>query len=693
MDAWLSEWQRFPGEVTLMILAGLGALAVLATVLAARLLRLRRGVRYGMAGARLQTRLIVLFSVLALIPALVVSIFSLGFFRYGIQSWFDDKVRTALHESVAVAESYLREHQELIRADILAMAGDISREYPLAMHNPTLFNRILESQVALRALTEAAVYHQRRIVGRTALSFSLVFEQISPDVFDRADNGEVVVFPADNNSKVMALVRLNGYSSAYLLVSRIVDARVLQYMENASGAAQAYEAVRRNINVSQLLFIVVFVGMVVLLLLGAAWVGLRLARHLVRPLAVMAGTADRMRGGDLAARIDASAFPAEMETLAASFNRMAERLEAQHGYLVDVNQAIEERRHFIENVLSGVSAGVLALNAAKRVTLCNGSAMRLLGHGQSVLSETLQEAFPEVAPLVEMAAQSPETPLQGDVLLVRDGERRRLHVRIACELQEGQLDGFIITFDDVTPLVTAERQAAWANVARRIAHEIKNPLTPIQLAAERLKRKFLPQITEGEETFQRYTDTIIRHVNDIGEMVEEFAAFARMPAPVLARCNLVDLLQKVVFSEETAHPSIRYHIQASHAEVKVRVDAGQIRRMLANLMKNAAEALEGAGVTMAQIAVSLKAEGRQCVLAIRDNGPGFPLEIMDKLTEPYVTTRAKGTGLGLSIAKKIADDHRITLHFSNPDGGGAQVRVVFPLEVAVQHAQTAMAGA
>ncbi|NQV59561.1 MAG: HAMP domain-containing protein, partial [Alphaproteobacteria bacterium] len=427
-----------------------------------------------------------------------------------------------------------------------------------------------------------------------------------------------------------------------------------------------------------------------LLLMAAIWLGLTFANRLVGPIRGLMVAAERIRDGDLSTRVEEGDEHDEIGSLSRAFNRMAGQLSEQREELVAANQRMDRRRRFTEGVLSGVSAGVVGLNGDGIITLPNSSAATLLESTvKDLTGKPFTDAVPEMAVLLQQARRRPGRIVEGEVSLIRKGHRRTFMVRIGSDRKEDRTDdqpfGAIVTFDDVTELVTAQRTAAWADVARRIAHEIKNPLTPIQLSAERLKRKYLNQITAEPEVFVQCTDTIIRQVADIGRMVDEFSAFARMPAAEMKLENLSEIVRTATFAEDFAHNDIDYRMHLPDSIVEIRCDTQHLNRLLTNLLQNAQEAItarpvtDDGGLLPGIIEVTVFTDGSNAILEIRDNGIGLPAEGRERLTEPYVTNREKGTGLGLAIVKKIMEEHGGRMHLDDADGGGAKIRLSFPL--------------
>lgn len=678
-----------PEMVLALGLINVVLLLALITVVAHRAFRLWIELKRGSVGSRLQTRMVVMFSLISMVPTVTVAGFSAFFLNAGIEAWFSEKVNTGLEESVIVAEAYLREHRDSIRSDVRVMASEVDKGFYEGANTPATLSRLLSMLASSRGLAEAAIIQRGQMIAQTSLTFSLSFENMPPQAAEIAATGEIVVVADDD--KIRAIVKLRSMPDAYLVIGRLIDSRVVDHMENTQSAVNEYRAVRAQLSNIQIQFSIMFVLVSLLLLLVAIWYGMLFAARLVVPISQLVEAAERVRAGDYATRVDEGPENDELATLGRAFNRMTNQLASQRRDLMKANRQLDNRRRFSEAVLSGVSAGVVALDVNGSITLHNRSAQQLLGipQGESITGRAVADIMPEIGGLLEEAVARPDKVQQAELTVQAGDKPLTFHARLAALEFDGEVESFILTFDDITPLVAAQRHAAWADVARRVAHEIKNPLTPIQLSAQRLKRKYQKDLgAEERENFAKYTDTIIRHVGDIGRMVEEFVNFARMPAPAFGRENMSDLLTRAVFSGETAHPHIAYHLELPEKPLFVDIDASQVRQVITNLVKNAAEAVEAqlANGTMAtvqtggQITVTCTANEEHCVIEVKDNGVGFPGEQIHRLLEPYVTTRAKGTGLGLAIVKKIMEDHKGRVELENRPEGGALVRLVFPLE-------------
>jgi two-component system, NtrC family, nitrogen regulation sensor histidine kinase NtrY len=636
--------------------------------------------RRGLAGSRLHIRLVLLFGLIAVIPTIIVAIFSYLLFSFGVQAWFSERVRTALLQSQAVAEAYLHEHQNTIRADVASMAADMERESQFLIMDSQRLQQMVTSEAALRSLTEAVVFDgEGRILARSGLTAALELEPVPDSAMQQADAGNVAVMTSDNDDRVRALVKLPQFGDVYLYVGRFIDPTVIAHMQQTQKAVAQYQKLEGERSQFQFALSVLFLIVGLLLLSGAVWAGLTFATRMARPISWLAAAAEQVRGGDLSARVPEGKSEDEFGSLSRAFNRMTHQLETQRGELIAANRQLDERRRFTESVLAGVSAGVIGLDQAGRINLPNRSASLLLATDlDHCIGQGLGGTVPEMAHLFEEAMRRPERLAQSQIELTRHHRSQTLLVRIAAERAEGEVKGYIVTFDDITELVSAQRKAAWADVARRIAHEIKNPLTPIQLSAERLKRKYSREIANDPDTFANCTDTIIRHVGDIGRMVDEFSSFARMPAPLIKEENLVELVRQAVFLQRTATPEIRFDVDMPE-RAPLQCDARQVSQALVNILKNAAESIQGREVPTpaGEIAVRVVVAPGLGTVTIEDNGRGLPAEGRERLTEPYVTTRAKGTGLGLAIVKKIMEDHHGELLLEDREGGGARVCLVF----------------
>jgi two-component system nitrogen regulation sensor histidine kinase NtrY len=676
-----------PGQIVFVVLLNAGVLLLLAGSLVARLVRVWAERRRGSAGARLHVRLVLLFGGVAVVPALIVAAFAAVFFNLGIQAWFSDRVRSTLEASLVASRAWMDQHRDEIRVDALAMAADLNRAAQVFLpDNMTAFERLLATQTSIRGLTEAVVFEPTlgRVMAAAGFTPGAMIEPPPGWALEQVRQGEVAVVPGESDARVRAVTSLDIPPGLLLLIGRPLDASVLDHMRTTELAFQEYDQLDRNRGSLQITFALIFACAALLVLLAAVLVGLVFANQMARPISRLITAAERVRAGDLATRVEEGTQDDELASLSRAFNRMISQLSAQRGELMAAYRQIDERRRFTETVLSGVSAGVIGLDAEGRINLPNRSASELLGVDlDAAIGLPLARVAPEFSALVAEARDQPDRARTAEIPIGPPAHRRSLIARIGAEGQPGRVTGFVLTFDDITELQSAQRKAAWADVARRIAHEIKNPLTPIMLSAERLKRKYLKEISSDPETFRTLTDTIVRQVGDIGRMVDEFSAFARMPQPVIRPDRLDQVVREALVLQRGAHPEIRYDTAIPEDLPPLPMDRRLIGQALTNLLQNAADAVASAPRAEGEVGViGLRVEprGEDIAVLVEDNGIGLPEgEERARLTEPYVTHKVKGTGLGLAIVKKIMEDHGGRLELEDrPDGPGARALLILP---------------
>jgi two-component system nitrogen regulation sensor histidine kinase NtrY len=669
-----------------LVLVNVVLVGTLGAVIAWRLVQL--WARRRSAGARLHIRLVGQFAVIAIVPAILIAAFAAVIVDQGVEQWFSPRVKAALGNAVNVAQRYVQEHERSIVGDASEIASSIESDPQLFDENKHVRPDVLFTKLALitkdRGLQASYILDSKgQVLGSTRQRFLPDLKPPSASDIAQASRGTIVI---DANSKigvVRALVRMQALNDAYLLVVRTVDPKVLAYYQNTVSAVSEYKRLDKDRVRIQAIFAALYGVVALLTLLGAIWLGLWAANRLARPISNLIGAAEEVSEGNLKARVALAREDDEIGVLGRTFNRMTSQLEAQRTELMEANHQIDARRRFTEAVLAGVSAGVVGLDAEGRITIVNRAAARLLNATpEEMEGQHYSEAVPELAALIRRAVHEPVGHSSGEVTVKRAGKVRTLSAQVGSEAGEA---GYIVTFDDITDLVSAQRTAAWADVARRIAHEIKNPLTPIQLSAERLKRKYMKEVATDPEVFRQCTDTIIRQVGDIGRMVDEFSSFARMPSPQIKRENAQEILQHAVFLQRVANPVITFTVHASEAPAFVECDGRLVTQALTNVLKNATEAIAARQArgddTPGTITVNVEEGSDRLVFRVADNGIGLPPEHRHRLTEPYVTTRAKGTGLGLAIVRKIVEDHggTLTLADAGEDERGAEVRLEFPL--------------
>ena len=634
------------------------------------------------AGVRLHRRFITLFAAAAVIPAVIVALFFGLLVTRGVESWFSSRVRTAVEDSARVARSYLRQQEDVTRSSLTPIADDLNRASPYFARSRLGFSRLLLEELASRDLL--AVYlvdHEGRVLARAEQPGAPAYLAPPPDMMRGAPREAILRLDAADLAR--AVFRLDAYPDAYVYVVRSLGAGVVSQLHRSSDAVAAYrdaEAARGHI---QAVFVLAYIATALLVLIGAVSVGVALAAQIAAPVARLVQASDRAASGDLSARVDEEDQPEEIARLSKSFNRMTADLDDQQKALRTAGAEAQSRSRFIEAVLSGVSAGVVGLDGAGRVSVLNGRAATLLDLEEGpALGRHLVELAPELREVVERALRTGDA--EADIDIARGADARRLRVRAAG----GRGMGLVLTFDDITRLLAAQRSAAWRDVARRIAHEIKNPLTPIQLSAERLKRRYRKGIAEAElETFDRCTDTIVRQVGDIGRMVDEFSAFARMPEPRFAEEDLAELLRQAAFAQRVAYPKVAVEL-AEPVAAPVSADGRMVVQALTNVLKNAGEAVDARAAAEPEppgrIRVALERRASGPTVVVEDNGVGLPARNRAQLVEPYVTTREKGTGLGLAIVKRIMEEHGGELWLGDSvEGRGARVELRFPRSAGV----------
>lgn len=496
----------------------------------------------------------------------------------------------------------------------------------------------------------------RQIIAKANLSFSLSLEvkRLPIESLVQADKGEVLLF--DQENRVKALIKLDNFFNIYLLVGKPVDSKIIAHTHLTQGSVNEYQILKSKILNIQSKFLIIFITVTLMLILAAISAGMIFANVIVGPINKLVEAAEKIKIGDFSVRLKINDSVDEITVLAQEFNAMTEQIEYQQNQLIKANQQIDLKRHFNETVISGVSAGIIVINPDNEISMINRSACNILAMDvDSLLGKNVIEVIGELLPLLKLVQEQPNNPAQAQLSLINQKKPIILLVRIVAEQFNNHLNGYIITFDNITELILAQRTAAWSDVARRIAHEIKNPLTPIILAAERLKKKYLSQV-DDQENFIKYNDTIIRHVKDIGKIVEEFANFARMPNPIFNKHNLVDLIKNAIFLRKCLNINISYEL-IFDCEIWIECDEAQLERVMINLFKNAEESIEQAKIKNGLIHIKISNDKELVTIIVQDNGLGFQNRILNQLTEPYITTKAKGTGLGLAIVKKIIDEH------------------------------------
>ncbi|WP_074218967.1 PAS domain-containing sensor histidine kinase [Rhodovulum sp. ES.010] len=661
-----------------LLLADLVYSLVVATLVFRRIARMVAARRRHSAGSRLHLRLTGVFAMVALVPTVLVAVFAGLTINIGLEGWFSERVRNAVGASLAAAEAYEDEHRRDLAADARTLAGylNVARQGMFFLSDGELRQLLTQAQARVqRGLKEAYVIDGGgEIKARGERSYLFDYEQPAPAEIARAAEGETVILEDWDNNEFRALLSLDAYADRLLYISRNVDGDLLSLLDDTQETSRLYRQLESERGRVLFEFGLLYLGFAVILILAAVWLGLWFAERLSRPVGRLAGAAQRVGAGDFDVRVKEEDGDDEIAMLGRIFNQMTHQLKGQREALLENNRQTERRRRLFDSVLSSVTAGVIGLDAEGRVEFMNRSALTHLQLDDARDGgQELKVAVPEFAALFDRLRRDRRGTAQEEIRLIRGGRMENLLVRMATRRgADGRREGYVIAFDDVTDLVTAQRMAAWGDVARRIAHEIKNPLTPIQLSAERIKRKFRAAAGDEAETLDQYTDVIVRQTADLRRIVDEFSKFARMPEPERKPVDLAALVRDAVVLQESGQPGVRFAADLPEAAIPAQLDATMISQALTNLMKNAGEAIEtfmerGAPKGFVpEIRVRLSRDDETGLIEIQDNGIGLP-EDRARLFEPYVTTRDSGTGLGLPIVKKIIEEHGGTLDLTDAE--------------------------
>ena len=642
--------------------------------------------RTGRAAARLHVRIVGLFSLIAAAPAILVAIVASVTLDRGLDRLFSTRTRSAIENSVIVAEAYLRDHAQIVRSDIVLMALDISRGKSIFEHDNIKLKQFLTFQASLRGLATAIVIDKNlNVIARADLKTNETFAMPPRDALPRISEKDPQIVLLPDTNYVAAVLKLRNYDGHYLYVTRLLDPRVVPQLQATRASAIEYAAIEQRRLGVQVAFALMYTVIALTVLLSAVWIGLNFANRLVAPIRRLIGAANLVSTGDLFVRVPIRRSEGDLAHLGETFNRMTQELRTQRDDIVRARDIIDSRRRFTEAVLAGASAGVIGVDDHGNVSILNRSAEKLIGRTESeALGKPLTDVFPELADIMAQAQSGAHT--QDQVTITRDGRERNLSVRITSEQSGESAHGYVVTLDDITELVAAQRTSAWADIARRIAHEIKNPLTPIQLSAERLRRKYGKLIGADDGVFEQCTATIVRQVDDIRRMVDEFSRFARMPKPAISDEDVADTVRQAVFLMRVGNSEIEIDADIAEDPMPAHFDRRLISQALTNIIKNGTEAIAAvpsAELGKGAIHVFAARDGDDIVIDVVDNGIGLPKANRSRLLEPYVTTREKGTGLGLAIVGRILEDHggSIALRDAadrNPGQRGAWVRARFP---------------
>lgn len=613
-------------------------------------------------GAAMQIRMVTMFALVAALPAALVAVVATISLNQGLDQWFSERTRAMVESSRLVARSYLLEHAQVLRDDVIWVASELEQAHSTFEEDKDRFQRILTALAVTRSLPFTSLVNS---AGETLMRAQIAVQGAYPQLPEGMTEGLVEGIPAEiapgRINLVGSVIKLRGYTDTFLFVARPVEAEVLEYMQLTDENITEYRQYASSRLVFQITFTILYVGLAVVLLLAALWVGIALANRFVDPIRNLMVASNRVSKGDLDVQVPVQEGRGDLHDLSNGFNRMTQQLRSQREALLSASEMNEKRRQFTEAVVEGVSAGIIGLDPFGAVTLVNARACEMLDRDEiDLMGEPIEKVMPQLAPTLERARSARRGQVRDQIQLGNETDRRTYQVQLTREGSITESKGYVLTFDDITDLESAQRTSAWADVARRVAHEIKNPLTPIQLSAERLRRRYGNRLEDDRDVFDKCINTIVRQVGDIGRMVDEFSAFARMPEPAPATGDLSDTIRQAVFLESVRLPEITIRTLLPADPIYAWFDNRLIAQSLTNLIKNAVEAFEQVTFTenwTPTISVEAQIEGNHARVVVSDNGKGWPKDNRQRLLEPYMTTREKGTGLGLAIVAKIIEQH------------------------------------
>ncbi|MBU2328443.1 MAG: PAS domain-containing sensor histidine kinase [Alphaproteobacteria bacterium] len=664
----------------------------LMVLIAREVLRLFKARHRGRAAARLHVRIVTLFSVIAITPAILVAIFASITLNVGLDRWFSIRTQSIVSSSMNVAQAYMLENASYLQGQTISMANDLERNRALFYLDRTGFVELMTRQARGRGMLGAfLVREDGSAITQADIDTEKPLPAIPRDALVSAAGGQPTLIPPGITNLVGAIIKLDSLSGTFLYTIRAVDPKVMQAMRLMEENTAEYQAMEDGRTTLQIAFAILYLGFALIVLLAAIWTAIAVADRIVRPIRLLIGAADSIASGNLNVLVPVRAADGDVGSLSRTFNKMVSQIRSQRDEILEAKDEVDDRRRFIEAVLSGVTAAVIGVEDDGIITIVNPSAEYFLAlPSEQLMGQKLALVAPEVDRVLAEAAVRHRGEYREQINMIRSGKERTLNVQVTREETRGSVDSYVITLDDITDLVVAQRSTAWADVARRIAHEIKNPLTPIQLSAERLKRRYGKQIAEDDKAiFNQCTDTIVRQVEDIGRMVDEFSAFARMPKPTKQRSDLREILTDAVFLREIGSAEVEFQREFGEEPLEGSFDARMLAQAVGNIVKNAVESieavpqeeLEGKGKVL--IRSSFDREQDRFIVDVIDNGRGLPNENRHRILEPYMTMREKGTGLGLAIVKKIIEEHggQLELHDAPADfdrGRGAMIRIILP---------------
>lgn len=686
----LTPLEPDPAVVRTALAANTVLAAVLVILIGMEVHRLLQSRRKGRAAARLHIRIVGLFALVAAIPAILVAVVASITLDLGLDRWFELRTKAIVEGSVSVAQAYVDESSRVHVNATVSMASELDRARRLYSLDRRGFEELLTLQARGRGMILAQLLDENReVLMSAAADPDANIPEVPVESFEGAREGDLVFIPRGRTNLVGAVLKMRVIPNAYLYTVRPLREDVLASLRQMEENTSEYNDLEASRLPVQLTFAVLYLAVALMILLAAIWMGISVADRFVRPIRRLIAAADEISGGNLDVFVDTKHTEGDFKNLGDTFNTMTTQLQQQRAQLLQANTDIDRRARFTEAVLSGVTAAVIGVDQDGRVRIANSTTRTILGH--SPQPETMiGDLFPALGNVLQNARQSGKSEYREQVTMIVDGQSRTLNAQVTQERDISRDHSFVITVDDITELVAAQRSTAWSDVARRIAHEIKNPLTPIQLSAERIRKRYSKYITEDREVFDQCTDTIVRQVGDIGRMVDEFSSFARMPKPEMVAGDLTKTVQEALFTQKVANPEISFELDVKSSENIAEYDQRLLSQAVINVVKNAVEAIEGLHATQSeqekekgQVTVCLWQDKGMIVIDVTDNGKGLPEEDRQRLLEPYMTTRQKGTGLGLAIVRKILEDHGGTIELMDAPavetgGHGAMMRLRIP---------------
>ena len=687
----------------LILLADGIYLLVVISIVGYAVMRMFAARRAKSAGSRLHMRLSRVFAIVALIPTVLVAVFAVVTLSIGVEGWFSKNVQNVVKSSLSAAEAYKNEQRDDLKIDLSFMSvrlNEYKKSNSFVSDSDLRVQLISIQKLIQRGLKEAYIIDRNaNLRSRGELSYLFGYEEPSDEIMKSAELGDLIIIEDWPNNEFRSLIRLESFEDKYLYISRTVDGKILNLLDKTMESAITYNTMESQREKILWSYGLLYLGFATFVILSSILLGMLFAERLSRPVGRLAGAAQRLGAGDFDVKVIEEKGDDEIAMLSRVFNHMTKQVKRQRDDLIAANDYTERRRRLFDSVLSGVTAGVIGLSSDGNIGFINLAAQKLLNlNSDNHEGKSIQIAVPEFIDLFRLIQKNDNKTQQQEIKLTRAGAIEILLVRISARISENELvEGYVITFDDVTNLVSAQRLAAWGDVARRIAHEIKNPLTPIQLSAERLKRKYSPIVGTEDSNLSQYCDVIIRQTNDLRRIVDEFSKFARMPEPIKRPTNVTKLLKDVILLFQVSSPKINIVFNNLYDDFNISIDETMINQAFTNLIKNAGEAIESKLNSQPdlkfdpEIRITIDQIMNDLEITIEDNGIGLPNQGRSRLFEPYVTNRENGTGLGLSIVKKIIEEHNGSLElldaspFSKTDSFGAKMRIVFPKEIIIEN--------